>query len=85
MPTLRESIQPVLLITVAAAIVMFLIVPLEATEWAAGVRAGFTAEVGDGELPGGVILFVAPLIKIPSLDGDSSADYTWGASLDRPV
>ena len=72
MPTLRESIQPLLVITIVSAIVMLLLAPLETTEWAAGFREGFSAEGGEGfegDGPGGVILLIAPLIKITMLMG----------------
>lgn len=71
MPTLRESLRPILAITIAAAIVMVLLAPLDATEWANGLRAGFSAESGDAfeEGPGGTLMIVAPLIKITILMG----------------
>lgn len=66
MPTLRESIRPILTITVASIIIMLLLSLLDTTEWAAGIRAGFSAEGSEGfkgDSPGGAILFIAPLLK----------------------
>lgn len=71
MPTFRESLQPILAITIAAAIVMLLIAPLDATAWADGIRGSVTAVGGEGseELPGGIIMIIGPLIKITLLMG----------------
>ena len=71
MPTFRESIRPILAITIAAAIVMLLLAPLEATEWAGGFRVGVPVEDGAGfeAGPGGIITVIAPLIKITLLMG----------------
>ena len=72
MPTLRESMWPILAITIASAVVMLLIAPLEATEWAAGIRAGLSAEgteAIEGGAPSGLIAIIGPLIKITILMG----------------
>lgn len=74
MPTLKETIRPILLITIASAIIMFAIAPLDSSEWAEGIRSGFNAEEGEGVQgedgpPGGIFRFVGPLIKITILMG----------------
>lgn len=71
MPTIRESIRPILTISMAAAIVMLLLAPLEATEWASGFRVGVPLGGGEGfeSGPGGIITVIAPLIKITLLMG----------------
>ena len=71
MPTLRESLRPIVAIAIAAAIVMFLLAPLEATEWANGFRAGVSAENVEGfeAGPGGIAIIIGPLIKVTLLMG----------------
>ncbi|WP_442506140.1 hypothetical protein SH528x_004969 [Novipirellula sp. SH528] len=72
MPTLRAPIRPILAIMFASAIVIFLIAPLDETQWAAGMRAGFSAEGGDGfedDGPSGAIRFIGPVLKIAILMG----------------
>lgn len=75
MPTLRESIGPIVLIMIASMLVMFAIAPLDSSEWAEGVRADFLTEGGedepfaDGEGPPGILLIIGPLLKITFLMG----------------
>lgn len=72
MPTLREMIRPILAITIAAAILMLLIAPLDATTWAAGFRVDVVAvarEGLEGDAPGGIAAIIGPLIKITLLMG----------------
>ncbi len=68
MPTLRESLTSTLVIIIASAIVIFLIAPLDATEWASSMRAGAGEEGGEG-MPGGIFGLVAAFIKITLLMG----------------
>jgi len=68
MPTFRETIVPILAITVASAILMMLLSPLDATQWAEGFRVG--SEVGaEEELGGGIASIIGPLLKITVLMG----------------
>lgn len=71
MPTFRESLWPIVAITIAAAIVMLLIAPLEATEWANGFRGGVTAVGNEGfeAGTGGITMIIGPLIKVTLLMG----------------
>ena len=75
MPTLKESIWPIVAIIIASALVMFAIAPLDSSEWAESMRAEFSAEGGEDEpfaegegLPG-VLLIIGPLLKITFLMG----------------
>lgn len=78
MPTLKESLWPIVAIIVASAIVMFAIAPLDSSEWADSMRGEFSAEAEgrDGEPfaegeggPSGILRFIGPLIKITILMG----------------
>ncbi|MFG0266336.1 MAG: hypothetical protein ACF8AM_14490 [Rhodopirellula sp. JB055] len=72
MPTLRQSIRPTLCIVLAATLVVFLISPLDETQWAAGIRAGASANGGEGSEgsgPGGPIRFIGPIVKMSILMG----------------
>ena len=80
MPTFRESIRPILAITIAAAIVMLLLAPLDATEWANGFRVGVPAVGNEGfeNSPDGITTIIGPLIKVTLLMG-APALMTLGA------
>ena len=74
MPTLKESIWPIILIIIASTIIMLAIAPLDSSEWAEGMRADFSAETesepsADGERPSGIFMLIGPLIKITILMG----------------
>ena len=75
MLTLRQSIGPIVAIIIASALMMFAIAPLDSSEWAESVRAGFSAEEGEGEPfaegegPSGILLVIGPLLKITFLMG----------------
>ncbi len=71
MPTLRESIGPILAISIAAAILMLLLAQLDATEWANGFRVAAPVAEGEGveAAPAGIISFIGPLIKVSLLMG----------------
>ncbi|TWU43464.1 hypothetical protein Q31b_25050 [Novipirellula aureliae] len=72
MPTLRESIRPILIIMLASAFVIFLIAPLDQTQWAAGMRARISESGGggfEGDGPRGAIRFIGPFLKISILMG----------------
>ncbi len=70
MPTLKEMIWPIVLITIASAIVILAIAPLDGSAWAEGMRAGASAEGGEAlDQLSGIIRFIGPLIKITLLMG----------------
>ena len=70
MPTLREAFIPILAITIASAIIMLLLAPLDATTWAEGFRVGDSAETTEA-LEGGfsIVMIIGPLIKITFIMG----------------
>lgn len=67
--------MPTLIILVAGLIVSFAAVPLQNTEWAEGFRSEITAEGGEeelgeeGEMAGGIIMVIGPLLKVTILMG----------------
>lgn len=70
MPTFREAVVPIVMITIASAIVMLLLAPLDATAWAEGFRGGASAENTEA-FDGGfsIIMIIGPLIKITIIMG----------------
>lgn len=68
MPTFRETIVPILAITAASAILMLLLAPLDATQWAEGFRVGGEVSTEE-ELGGGIANIIGPLLKITFLMG----------------
>ncbi len=77
MPTLKDSILPIVIIIVASALVVLASMPLAQTEWADDMRGEFVGEgaesdnAGEGEAPPdmGVLIYIAPLIKVTLLMG----------------
>ena len=75
MALIRNNLVPTLVILVAGLIVSFAVVPLQDTEWAEGFRTEVGAEGveegfgEEGEMPGGAIMVILPLIKVSILMG----------------
>lgn len=83
MSILKDNLIPTLIILLAGLIVSFAAVPLQNTEWADGIRTGFSEDgegsereeadgeraVGEEGRPGGVIMIIGPLIKVTILMG----------------
>lgn len=66
------------ILIIAALVVAFASIPLQNTEWADGIRAGFeTGETGDAGSPDiGVAIYFLPLVKV-SLFMGIGAFFTW--------
>ncbi|MEM7134208.1 MAG: hypothetical protein AAF702_48510 [Chloroflexota bacterium] len=73
MTILKENLVPTLIILLAGLIVSFAAVPLQNTEWAEGIRTevgeGAEGAEGEGSPPGGIIMIIAPLLKVTILMG----------------
>lgn len=75
MTFIRNNLVPTLIILAAGLIVSFAAVPLQNTEWAEGFRTESGEERGEegfgaeGEMPGGIIMVIGPLIKVTILMG----------------
>lgn len=86
MTTIKENLVPSLILIIAALVVAIASIPLQNTEWAEGIRAGFEAgetvagaegEAGETDPPDiGVAIYFLPLVKVSLLMG-IGAFFTW--------
>lgn len=91
MALLRKNLVPILIILAAGLIVSFAAVPLEDTAWAEGIRTEASAAGGaegfgdEGEMPGGIIMVIGPLIKVTILMGIGVGLTSLGAWIIRRI
>lgn len=86
MTTIKENLVSALILIIAALVVAFASIPLQNTEWADGIRAGFetgetvadaesaVGEAGSSDI--GVAIYFLPLVKVFLFMG-VGAFFTW--------